>query len=322
MTGVRRTGVLVLAVAVAALLTVFDTRLAAPQGNRLVALGTEGDVPVQEPFDPFWERIPRTDIALSAQQQVAPMGGHRWTISARAVHDDENLYVQLEWPDETHNRSAGSVDEFTDAVALEFPAVAGVQVPALCMGDPTASVNIWQWKAASQTQMAQGPQTTKEKYPNAEVDMYPFHDEETFYPGRAVGNPVSVAGRSTPVDNLVAGGFGTLTADPDTSVNGWGEWRDGKWRVVFQRSLAPGKEGNVNLPLGASTNAAFAVWDGAAGERDGMKSVGNFITLDVSSRSMPAGASFPYWPAPYLIWIVITVALGWMLLGKKWGGSQ
>jgi hypothetical protein len=299
----------------AGVLTVTGTRLAASQGTVLTAMRTDREVPVHRPWDAFWNGVPKVSIPLSAQQITPPMGGHRWTLGARAVQDGQRLYVELEWADPTPDRSVGAPQLFTDAAAVQFPAVASQQVPAFCMGDPTATVNIWQWKAAWQVDVNRGFQgSVKDRYPNADVDEYPFRDDPTFYPGRYVGNPFSQTDRTSAVDNLVAAGFGTLTPDPATDVQGWGAWRDGTWRVVFERPLQVGRQGNVELGADDRTDVAFAVWDGAVGERDGMKSVANFVVLDVSPEALSTSSHFPYWPAPFFVFLVGWVLFAWIVV--------
>lgn len=280
-----------LAVVAAGLLTATGTRIAAQQGTTITALLADGDVPSGDPFDQFWDRLSPVEIPLSAQEVAPPMGGRRFSVEARAAHDADRLYLLVEWPDPSADRSVAAVGDFTDAVAVQFPAEAGTQVPAFCMGDPNATVNIWQWKAAWQADAEEGFGGTAGRYPNAVVDDYPFGDEEAFSPGRAAGNRFSIHERDTAVENLVAAGFGSLTPDDRMVVTGWGQWRDGRWRVVFERDLAAPEEGNVDLPATGRTDVAFAVWDGAARERDGQKSVANFVTLEVSDRPMPAGPS-------------------------------
>lgn len=304
---VRATAVLLTSALAAAVLTLTGTRMAASQGPTLVALEAAGDVPAREPFDPFWNRLPAVDLPLSAQQTVPPMGGSRLTLTARAVHDGERLYVLVEWPDASPERSVAAVQDFTDAAAVQFPAPAGTRIPAFCMGDPEATVNIWQWKAAWQADLEGGMAGTKDRYPNAVADLYPFHEEEIFYPGRAAGNPFSLTDRTTAVDNLVAAGFGTLTPDEGAEVQGWGAWLAGRWRVVFERALSIGREGNVDLAVRGATDVAFAVWDGAAGERDGQKSVANFVRLEVSGEAMPGGPS--PWPTVLLVGFLVLMGL-------------
>jgi hypothetical protein len=43
--------------------------------------------------------------------------------------------------------------------------------------------------------------------------------------------------RTRPVDEMIAEGFGTLTHKPDGIADGRGEWRDGRWHVVFVGQL-------------------------------------------------------------------------------------
>ena len=46
----------------------------------------------------------------------------------------------------------------------------------------------------------------------------------------------------------------------------------GRWRVVFLRTLAGKGDKDVTLTPGSTVDAAFAVWDGFARDRDGQKS--------------------------------------------------
>jgi len=310
--------VLGLALALAGLLTVSGVRLAASQGATITAMRTDARVPWREPWDPYWEGVPMLDVPLSAQQVAAPMGGHRWTLRAGAVQDADRVYIVTEWADASPDRSVDAPQDFTDAVAVQFPAVAGAQVPAFCMGDPAATVNIWQWRAAWQADVHRGFQGAVDtRYPNAVSDWYQFHGDDVFYPGRYAGNPFSTVDRVSAVDNLVAGGFGSLTADPLRSVQGWGAWRDGTWRVVFSRPLAVAREGNVELHPSDLTDVAFAVWDGAAEERNGMKSVASFVKLNLVTAEMEERASWPFWPAPFFVFVAIWVGIVWLIAVRE-----
>lgn len=311
----RALALLGLAGAVATLLSVTGTRLAASQGTVLTALSTEEAVPMAAPFDDFWDRVPEVEVPLSAQQTTPPKGGRRLTIRARAVHDAERLYMLVEWPDGSADRSLARTQDFTDAAAVQFPAIGGQQVPSFCMGDPNASVNIWQWRASSQLDLEAGFQgSVRTPYPNTVVDRYPFGKDELYHPGRYLENPVSEAEPRSAVENLVAGGFGSLTPDPNPVVTGWGEWRDGTWRVVFSRPLEVGREGNVRFAPGL-TDVAFAVWDGAAEERDGMKSVASFLALRLSGESLGEGGGVPW------AFVSILVLVGWLGLAAVLGSD-
>ncbi len=112
------------------------------------------------------------------------------------------------------------------------------------------------------------------------------------------------ADRTSAVDNLLAGSFGTLTAAEDQMVAGQGAWDDGKWRVVFARDLAVGEE-YAQFAEGESANVAFAVWDGAKNQRDGMKSVSQFLTLEVSAEIATGGGG----PSGRVIGLFVVVGL-------------
>lgn len=76
------------------------------------------------------------------------------------------------------------------------------------------------------------------------------------------------------VETLAAEGFGTLTTQRSDGVTAKGVWKNGVWRVVFRRALAPAAaDAGVRLEpdkLG-TVPVALAVWDGESAERDGKK---------------------------------------------------
>lgn len=283
-------------------LTLSDTRLASSQTITLVAKRSEVEVPLGDPFDRVWKRANPVEAPLSAQNITPPKGGGDRTITARALHDGERLYILMEWEDGSDDLLVSRQAEFSDAAAVQFPVAPGENVPSFCMGDPTSPVNIWQWKAAWQSDIEQGFVDVQDAYPDMHVDLYPFEEEEVFSPARAVGNVFAQDDRTTAVDNLLAGSFGTLTQAPDQVVQGTGEWRDGTWRVLFARDLDVGEDYS-QFAAEESTNIAFAVWDGAKGERDGIKSVSQFLTLEVSPDVAEVSGGVT-------VWIIVAVVLG------------
>jgi hypothetical protein len=300
-------GIAALALIGAAALTLSDMRLASSQTVTLVAKRTQEAVPLDDPSADVWDRANPVELPLSGQNLTLPMGGEDRTITSRALHDGERLYVLMEWEDETEDLTAGRLTEFSDAAAVQFPVAEGEAVPAFCMGDPNTPVNIWQWKAAWQTDVEEGFVDVDDIYPDMFVDHYPFGEEAIFYPARSAGNVFAQTDRTTAVDNLLAGSFGTLTQATDQIVAGAGGWQDGIWRVVFARDLTADADYS-QFGEGASTNVAFAVWDGAAGERDGIKSVSQFLTLELSSVETGGGGGGDS------AWAVFAAVLGGLAL--------
>jgi hypothetical protein len=281
-------GIAVLLLATAALLSQLDIRLASSQAISIVARQTKEKVPLNDPLASVWDGVTPVQIPLSAQGAVVPIGGGSIrAVSVRSLTDGKRMYFRLEWDDQTKNTSAFAPQEFRDAAAIEFPANGASTTPSFCMGQANSNVNIWQWKGDWQADIDQGFVSVPHAYPNAEADLYPFHDDVTFYPGRAVGNPFSQTNRKSPVQDLVAAGFGTLTGADAQSVEGKGIWQGGRWYVLFARDMNMGFDREFYVPFGAgqTTNVAFAVWDGANSERDGLKSVSSFADLQIEKEA-------------------------------------
>lgn len=278
-------GVVAVLLAAAALLSQLDIRLASSQAISLVSTQTNKDVPLDDPRAPVWDSATPVEIPLSAQTITVPNGGGGIrAVSARSLNDGKNIYFRLEWDDPTEDTSAFAPQDFRDAAAIEFPASGVSTVPSFCMGQANAGVNIWQWKGDWQSDIDRGFVNVPDAYPNVASDLYPFDEDDTFYAGRAVGNPASETDRKSPVEDLVAAGFGTLTTADVQKVQGKGVWQDGTWYVLFARDMDLGGGFYIPFKGGRTTNVAFAVWDGASGERDGLKSVSQFAELQVEGE--------------------------------------
>ena len=71
---------------------------------------------------------------------------------------------------------------------------------------------------------------------------------------------------------VIAEGIGTSQTLDSERVRSRGVWKGGKWRVVLARAMrVDTKETVAQLESGARTGFAVAVWDGASGERAGIK---------------------------------------------------
>jgi len=277
--------VLAAVLALAALFNQLDIRLASSQAIAIVVKETDDVVPLDDPLASVWQQAAPVEIPLSAQTTTVPMGGGSIrAVTARALHDGKSIYFRLEWEDRTRDMLAFAPQDFRDAAAIQFPAAGVNTVPFFCMGQADGQVNIWHWKADWQADIDSGFAGVPNAYPNATADFYPFQDDPTFYSGRAAGNLLSKTTRSTPVENLVAGGFGTLTTAEQQMVSGKGVWRDGRWYVLFARDLKVSGVRYAQFTPGRTSNVAFAVWDGSQGERDGLKSVSQFADLNLEGE--------------------------------------
>jgi DMSO reductase family type II enzyme heme b subunit len=218
-------------------------------------------------------------------------------LEVRAVHDGQTIALLLRWRDAAEDRHDAGTEYFEDAIAVEL--YTGDAEPFLGMGDPRTPVDVWFWDADRQ-----GPRVTVEDvYPNAVVDVYPFHERavtsaefnrpetqdanqaEVSFPARAVGNPISLPSGTSAGTTLTAGGPSTVTFRLPRSqlVAAHGEWSDRKWSVILRRTLkVEGPADGVTLAPGGRASIAFAVWDGAQRDRDGKKLVTIWQDLELA----------------------------------------
>jgi hypothetical protein len=204
------------------------------------------------------------------------------------------------------------------------------------MGQQAGALNIWHWKADWAADLAAW-RDVQDVHPNMPLDASlprlgtPAPGVPVppgFDTGAEVGNPRSVVARPSSVEDLNAVGFGTLTPQPPDrqEVQGASAWRDGVWRVVMSRDLAVPDPNDALLRRGSGTVAAFAVWDGARGDRDGQKSVSVWLTLAFET---PQPGPLEAWP--FLVMIVLTLLLAGAVLyigtrqpavGLGWPGGR
>lgn len=132
-------------------LAAYVKSLTRPQktGQVLRARRIEGGIPA-DPYATVWEQAAFLDIPLAGQIIVAP----RWfkpghdVITARALYNDKEVAVLLEWDDGTHNR--GDRGKPADQAALQLPAdnASGDEKPYFVLGDAKRPVDYWRWSAA------------------------------------------------------------------------------------------------------------------------------------------------------------------------------
>ncbi len=248
-----------------------------------------------DPLDPFWDKIAAIEVALAPQQVAPPMltSGTVANLSVQAVRDGQRYIWRLSW--EQPEISAGSdVGEFSDAVAMQFPLSDGAPYT---MGGPDMPVRMLYWKATWQQDVDQGFQDWAKTHPNADADLYwftqggpPYTMDKSFEEPKSkqwmiaasAGNPMANFSRKSPIEELTAHGFGSLTHLNSTPSSGRGKWDNGKWYVVLDRPI-----GSADPLVARFTEnperqlVAFAVWDGTAGNRGARKNITNWLPMRI-----------------------------------------
>ena len=212
------------------------------------------------PEDPFWVSD-SSGKAITVELGPQMITNPKWpdpsikNIKVRAVQNDSSIAIYLEWKDETVDNKYGHSTLYSDQAAVMFPLHPQRETLPIFMGAEETPVNIWQWKAIWE----QGqPAAQKGKRPR----------------------PPSLAPeeqRASPVEDLNAEGFSTLTSQNQQDVQGKGVWRDQVWRVVLKRSLTNRHPDDVQFKN--FSHMAIAVWNGDNRERNGQKGISDWILL-------------------------------------------
>lgn len=235
-------------------------------GPRVLVQRVEGEVPL-DPDAPQWTAAggpAAVRVELGPQMITNP----KWPdpsikeVEIRAVRNASTLALRLEWEDDSLDFQYGPSANYTDQAALMFPLHPGRGLPPITMGGAEDPVNVWQWRAMWQTDLA-GDE------PGKHVRSGSVSGLPTVQPSK----------RGSPVEDLNAEGFSTLTTQEEQNVMGRGVWKDNRWRVVFRRDLKT--PDNADVQLKGASPMAVAVWNGGNRERNGQKGLAGWLLLSM-----------------------------------------
>jgi DMSO reductase family type II enzyme heme b subunit len=240
---------------------------AAAPATTITAPRIAGGGPINDAFGKHWSAARPVKVTMIPQTVTLPHNPAPavTALQVRALHNGTWVAFLIEWKDTTLSDRV-ILDNFGDQVALQLPIDTNAAPPSPMMGNPGGRVNIMQWRAAFQHDIDHGPPTTKSLYPHAWTDVYPdevlgANDARPYSGALGIENPIS-RGRSPPVLDQMAEGWGSMTVKPDQHALGSGVYHDGGWHVVITRPLASDDQNAPRLVPGTTTVAAFAVWDG------------------------------------------------------------
>lgn len=228
-----------------------------------------------DPADSFWETLDPVRVPLSPlwpETNLIP------AVAVRAVHDGSRVAILCTWRDPIANGAPVRVQDFQDAVSLQFSM--NGNTPFLGMGDKDNPVNLWQWKAGWQQERGEPRADVDTVYVSMHSDLY-FQSDALHRTAEAAGNLLARTAPGSPVEDANARGFGTFTSQPAAGQNvaGRGIWRDSHWSVVFVRELRSGEAADVQFAIGKPVPVALAVWDGQNRDRNGRKVTSNWHQL-------------------------------------------
>ncbi|MGV7222272.1 MAG: ethylbenzene dehydrogenase-related protein [Nitrospinales bacterium] len=215
-----------------------------------------------EPDSTFWLSANgpiKTKIDLGPQLITNP----QWpdpsikSVTVSAAKNKSHIALRVQWDDATVDNKFSPSNLYTDQIAIMFPMKNGDDVPLITMGEDGKPVNIWLWKAVLQEEM--------------ESSKAGAGKSKSVFPG---------GGINSPVDDLNAEGFSTLTAQEQKDVMGKGVRVGNSWHVVFKRKLT--NDQNDDVQFINSTAMAIAAWNGGNRETNGQKGIAGWILLKFS----------------------------------------
>jgi hypothetical protein len=283
--GAAAGGLVVGGAAVTAAIVAVDKDEPAVEGLPIVANYVDGALPLTDPDSDPWHDAQRVEVPLLAQQIAQPYLEQAvvHALDVRALTNGNELALLLEWQDDSVDDLDG-IRRYHDAAAVQLPTATGTTPPALTMGAPGVPVHILQWRATWQRDIdSDGKTGVDQIYPEVVHDVMPDDvlPKETaalYWVGRKVGNPLSQVFRTTPVEEVVAEGFGSVTHLPNQSARGVGVHDGGGWRVIVAVPTSRAGVGDELAP-GTSWPVAFAIWLGSEENRGGRKHISNWQTL-------------------------------------------
>lgn len=215
--------------------------------NTIEVVRYSGDLPLS-PRSGFWKADQgpkKVTVELGPQLITNPQWPNPSVkeVTVSAARNEKELAIHIEWDDETLDAGKGQTRMYTDQAAVLFPLSRKKDLPPITMGGEGETVNIWIWKAS--------------------LD--------------AAVRGAAPEGAPSPVGDLNAEGFSTLTRQTKQDVSGEG-FHDGKrWHIVLKRSLVDDQEEDAQFT--GSTPMAVAVWNGGNRETNGQKGLSDWIFL-------------------------------------------
>lgn len=254
--------------------------------EELVSHYHPGALPADDPLSSLWRKIAPRILVLAPQQMAVPFlkAASVKNVIVKSINNGKEIVFYLEWEDKGSNQ-VEMIDRFRDAVAVQLPLQEG-PVPPITMGSPSAPVYLVHWKASWQADVDKGQvQGAKDNYPNLFQDVVPdqvFEGEavKVFYPARAAGNPYARSERKSPLEEIVAQGFGTAAGLDGQDVTGKGVFQKDRWKVAISLPMNGGKGRPVITP-GKPQPVAFAVWNGGDHNVGGRKHFVSWQPVDV-----------------------------------------
>ncbi len=218
-----------------------------------------------KPDSPIWNGVASFEINLTP---VRARKNPITRLTVQSVHNDKEIAFRLEWEDPKPNGAVN--DTYLDQSAVQFALNQDniLEGPFFGMGERNKPVNIWHWRA-----------DVRQRIYNGE-NLKPNRSHSILHPSSGLLlNPFT----ESSVEEINSEGFGSLSIQPveDQQVKGMGQWKNGRWSVVFSRDKKTTSRWDIKFSNGKPVLLAFALWDGDNKDKNANKMVSfwNILTL-------------------------------------------
>ncbi len=218
-----------------------------------------------KPDSPIWNGVVSFEINLTP---VRARKNPITRLTVQSVHNDKEIAFRLEWEDPTPNGAINGT--YLDQSAVQFALNQDniSEGPFFGMGERNKPVNIWHWRADVRQRIYNGD------------NLKPNRSHSILHPPSGLLlNPFM----ESSVEEINSEGFGTLSLQPveDQQLKGMGQWKNGRWSVVFSRDIKTPSRWDIKFSSEKPVLLAFALWDGDNKDKNANKMVSfwNILTL-------------------------------------------
>jgi len=260
------------------------------ENNKIIGVKTKNGIDPEEfvyGSASLWDKADINSIPVSRLWQSE--SGNYQTVNVSALYNSKYIAIKMEWEDYTKDAGLYRVQDFQDAVAVQF-SIDGTK-GFHGMGSKDHPTDIWLWKAEWQLRTNKKTESDislayANRISDSEIETYPrLMNDVAYLSGRDAGNINSTATKTSPIENVMSKGPQTVTSFPDgeQKVIGNGTWSEGKWQVVFVRKLKSKSEQKVKFKKHKPVPIAFAIWDGSNDDRNGQKLVSTWYEIELKN---------------------------------------
>ena len=255
--------------------------------DAIVAKKTSRDVMKLAPTSKVWDKAPATEVDLYPQTTITLNDAKANALNknekakaaqVRALYDGKNIAFMIQWPDGTRTVQQGyRSDAYGDGFAVQFPEKFDdpKKLPYIGMGSTGRPVVIHLQKAVQPIFEPNGHGDVGMQQQDLSKNLF-GNDLKTYHKAQA---KLAVKDYQR---SFVSEGFRSMTEIKDGSeaFNADMKYDKKAWKGTVARPL---KDAYLNLDKGAFP-VAFAVWDGARMNRDGLKMLSSWVPVKLEGK--------------------------------------